>query len=148
MKYITSLLIFAFVQLQGFSQELQPQDYQWHNRVLLVFAPTANHEAYQEQLTMLLADHSGLEERDVVVFRIFPTKAASPKGGRLSDREIKGLREKYQISEDEFWVILIGKDGSTKLSRSEPLANQELFNVIDAMPMRKQEMADQDHRED
>jgi hypothetical protein len=38
-----------------------------------------------------------------------------------------------------FTVHLVGKDGGVKLRREGPLALDELFAVIDAMPMRREE---------
>jgi hypothetical protein len=39
-----------------------------------------------------------------------------------------------------FEVLLIGKDGGVKLRQQEPVGTDVLFAVIDAMPMRRQEM--------
>lgn len=147
MKALTSFWIFMLIWIHSFSQEL-PQDYQWESRVLLVFAPTSEHEVFQEQVAAWEAEQAGLEERDLLVFKVLTTSGTNPFGVRLDEEVVESLRDKYQITEDQFWLILIGKDGSTKLSRSESISNQELFAIIDGMPMRKQEMADQDHRDD
>ena len=37
-------------------------------------------------------------------------------------------------------MILIGKDGGEKQRWSEPVEPQEFFQIIDAMPMRQDEM--------
>ena len=39
-----------------------------------------------------------------------------------------------------FSVVLIGKDAQEKLRRTSPLAPNELFAIVDAMPMRQAEM--------
>jgi hypothetical protein len=36
--------------------------------------------------------------------------------------------------------VLIGKDGGEKLRRTTPLSPEELFAIVDAMPMRRAEM--------
>ncbi|RYG45300.1 DUF4174 domain-containing protein [bacterium] len=49
-------------------------------------------------------------------------------------------RARLQLPEG-FSVALIGKDGGVKLRRTEPIDSKELFGIIDAMPMRQEEMA-------
>jgi hypothetical protein len=39
-----------------------------------------------------------------------------------------------------FLVVLIGKDGKEKLRSGVPMPPQELFAIVDAMPMRRAEM--------
>ena len=48
------------------------------------------------------------------------------------------LRQKYQPK--GFEVLLLGKDGLIKTRQSTPVTAEELFRVIDAMPMRAREM--------
>ena len=62
-----------------------------------------------------MAEFAGLLERDLVVLTTF--------------------------DDSPFRITLIGKDGGRKLSRSKPVAVQELFGLIDSMPMRQAEMA-------
>ena len=49
------------------------------------------------------------------------------------------LFEKYSEN-GQFEVILIGLDGGVKLRKSELLSSEELFTVIDGMPMRRAEI--------
>jgi len=102
--------------------------YRWANRPVLLFAPSERDEAYLLQMKILHADKGGLAERDILV---------------LSDISALGrgqLRDTLQI--DGFEVILIGKDGGVKLRAKTPISIQELFSLIDAMPMRRQELRD------
>ena len=50
------------------------------------------------------------------------------------------LHRRFHAPAGEFRVMLIGKDGHTAIERSNPIGNRELFGLIDAMPMRRQEM--------
>lgn len=52
----------------------------------------------------------------------------------------------FRIPPDLFTVMLIGKDGGIKLSQTSPVTNTELFELIDAMPMRRQEMRERADR--
>jgi hypothetical protein len=44
------------------------------------------------------------------------------------------------VSRGEFAVILMGKDGGIKLRRQSQTKLTDIFALIDAMPMRREEM--------
>lgn len=46
----------------------------------------------------------------------------------------------YNIDANDFSVILLGKDGGEKLRKKSFVSAAELFSLIDAMPMRQQEI--------
>ena len=50
------------------------------------------------------------------------------------------LRERYAVPEGAFAVVLIGKDGGEKERYDKPVQPDVLYEVIDAMPMRRREM--------
>jgi hypothetical protein len=45
------------------------------------------------------------------------------------------LHQKYGVPNHTFQVSLIGKDGHTAANWSMPVTSEELFSIIDAMPM-------------
>ena len=62
------------------------------------------------------------------------------------DAAAAGLKERdleviTQTSAPGFRVRLVGKDGGVKLDRSTPMTIDELFTIIDAMPMRQDEVS-------
>jgi Domain of unknown function (DUF4174) len=50
------------------------------------------------------------------------------------------LRQKFNINDNDFRLILVGKDGGAKRQDSEVVQATTIFREIDAMPMRQQEM--------
>jgi len=101
----------------------------WNNRVLLLFAPSTNNDQIIQQKQMLDSHSAGLEERDLKVFEI--------TGSSQADEQLRG---RFHVKADSFAVVLVGKDGSQKLKRSQPTDPEEVFKLIDSMPMRKEEM--------
>jgi len=101
----------------------------WHNRVLLVFAPSEDDHRQREQHSIFIGHEAGFDERDLQVFTLIGEGA-----------EVSRLREKLHIAGQGFVVVLIGKDGGVKLRKSEPVSAEQLFRTIDSMPMRKQEI--------
>jgi hypothetical protein len=83
-------------------------------RVLVISAPSPTDDAYRAQAALLLPAWAGLLERDFTV--------------------------ETRLNAKTFSVVLIGKDGGEKLRRPTPLAPDELFALVDAMPMRRAEM--------
>ena len=98
-----------------------------HRRVLL-FAPTAKNPHLLKQQTILQSNEAGMKERDLV----FSSIIYSP--------DKKSSFNRYNVSATAFTFILIGKDGTEKLRRSSPVFLDELYQLIDGMPMRKIEM--------
>jgi Domain of unknown function (DUF4174) len=122
------------------AQNAHLKNYVWHKRVLLVFAPDAQNEAFKQQNLAIKEGKKGFEDRDLVVITIFNASGLDEKNKLLNRETAISLRKKYKVLDDEFKVILIGKDGGAKKTATLPMSNQQLFNLIDAMPMRKDEM--------
>ena len=101
-------------------------EYRWRNRLILLFAASAEDPAYTEQRDVLEAVTEGLLERHVVVLSDTDPEAAG------------ALRTRFKPQ--GFEVLLIGKDGGVKLRQRQPVAAETLFATIDAMPMRRREM--------
>lgn len=87
--------------------------YRWRQRVLVLSAPDAQDARLVAMRRGLRAQACGVAERDLVVLEIV--------GGA------------------GFVVRLVGKDGGDKLRREAPVPVEEIFTLIDAMPMRQDE---------
>lgn len=132
---------------------IQLTDHQWSQRVLIVFASKS--DVVERQLNDMEQESQAFAQRDLVVYIVPSQREASitqmkpsPTGAwvranvRLDPRPKRSM---YNIPEDAFGVVLIGKDGGTKLTTNdERLTNTRLFSTIDAMPMRQREMKSQD----
>jgi hypothetical protein len=59
---------------------------------------------------------------------------------RLSSGQGFSLRKNFSVPLGQLMSILVGKDGGVKFRQDRILELKEIFRVIDAMPMRQQEM--------
>jgi hypothetical protein len=111
--------------------------YKWKKRPLLVFAPSPDDGRIAEQRGRL--DSTALADRDMVVVVVAgdSVQASPGPGPGLTAAE---LRRRYDVGSGEFRTILVGKDGGVKRSSPRPLSRNAVFGLIDAMPMRRQEM--------
>jgi len=113
------------------------EDLQWQNRVILVFTNLDNREIYEK----FQAQQVEIEMRDICYF-LFGKDVLTNHVKMLEQTTVRELKSKYQPSENEIMVVLVGKDGSEKY-RKTYLDFEEIYRIIDAMPMRQQEMAAQ-----
>ncbi len=116
--------------------------YKWHNRPLLIFAPSAKAQDFGRQKAIVAANQPGFRERDMVVIYVTGDNVSTDLG-QGPGRSALALRTAYGIDNDQFRAILIGKDGGAKLWSSKPVSAARLFGLIDSMPMRQQEMHQQ-----
>jgi len=114
--------------------------YQWKNRLLLIFAPSENSAAYQQQRQLLQGQQAGLNERDLLIFELLAQGTSHVNGQNIDAEEVAKIRNYFKVSAKDFRVVLVGKDGTAKRYDKSPVSPTAIFTTIDAMPMRRQEM--------
>lgn len=112
----------------------------WQNRVLLVFAPSVDNRTYQQQMQLLQEQKSGLTDRDLVLVQVLATDKSYANGQPIDESSAAKLRNRFGVDKENFRVILVGKDGGVKRQDTKPVQATAIFEQIDAMPMRQQEM--------
>jgi NADH dehydrogenase [ubiquinone] 1 alpha subcomplex assembly factor 1 len=114
--------------------------YRWQKRPLLIFAKSESSPPLQQQLAAVEATRDLFEERDMVLIVVLAAGPSQAGDGPLSENDGDRLREAYGVREDTFAVRLVGKDGGVKRQADEIVPMEELYDLIDSMPMRQQEM--------
>ena len=120
---------------------MEPLDsYRWQNRVLVMFARSGDPQL-QVQRDELLPVQEQLDDRDLVVFAVIDGKRIEPVYGRApADDQAALLQAVFDLPADAaFTALLVGKDGGVKWQANRPARQGELFGLIDAMPMRRNE---------
>lgn len=112
--------------------------YQWKNRIILLKDANLDSDWLQAQLKRLKSSAQELLEREVVMFLV------NEKGvydGMLTKTELHAdsIIAKYRLADFE-GLVLIGKDGGTKLREEFIVHTSEIIELIDSMPMRTMEM--------
>ncbi len=113
------------------------KQYQWKNRILLIFSPTLDNDKLLTQQKLFAPEKAAWDERSV---KLFTVTQHDWKQSPFSQNEQKRLRGQFKIDDDAFSIILIGKDGGEKFRSSTVVASSKIINMIDSMPMRRQEM--------
>ena len=116
----------------------------WKNRILVVKTSDSASEKYQEQIKEFRNADEELKDRKFVLYIMTGDDFESID---YANRELihAGKTEGKQIGktlhdQENFEVILIGLDGGVKLQQTEVLRKEALFKIVDAMPMRRNEL--------
>ena len=86
---------------------------------------------------------AGLVERDLRVVRLQPDAPITIDGAAVEFPEAAKIYRYFGIDDDQFAVLLIGKDGGVKMQADQPPPIETVFDLIDSMPMRQLEMQQQ-----
>lgn len=140
MQYPLITISFILVMMTSCqAQKNTLKTHQWQNRLLMVIASDTTNASYQKQITHLTKNKKDLIERKLLIYKVFPNKHM--KG--LENNEMvssKDLYTKYNSKSQSFKVVLIGLDGGIKLKQSAIISIEKLNGIIDAMPMRINEL--------
>ena len=107
---------------------------QYHDRVLLVFAPSLHDARLARQQAIMAGAALDAAARDLIFVQV----AGDAVIGARDDAT--RLRRHYKVSRPDYRTLLIGKDGNVALSAPGPIERAQLIGAIDAMPMRREEM--------
>ena len=137
---ITSLSFIIFINCSGNNVKLDLKSFEWENRVLIV---SGNGSKYQNQFDNLEGNKNEYTERDMVVILINKDESKISYDGlnvlnKLDYESTFSIRKRFNF--DNFNLILIGKDGGVKYNNNEPVKINKIFEIIDKMPMRMQEI--------
>lgn len=135
-KYIL-LLPIVLIGLHMNAQTLSK--HQWKNRLLIICDNSEDRSKMIEQLDILQADTTGLQDRNLLVYQY--SDLGYQLGLQNPEDCTPGSPEAFKKYCDtrNFSVHLIGLDGGTKLSTNTPISLETLFTMIDGMPMRRAE---------
>lgn len=120
--------------------EFNLSDYQWQNRVMLIFAPAEQSSAYQQQRQQWQSHTEDSRDRDLKLVEVLGTGGSQADGSPITAASAERLRQQFGVTQEDFAVILVGKDGTEKQRESSPVDPTVFFRTIDTMPMRQQEI--------
>jgi hypothetical protein len=121
------------------------RDYRWKNRVLLLFTPSREEKMYEGFRRVWDARGDEVSDRDLLLVEVVEEGESRVGNNLLTESSAANLQKEFQEALGATVFILIGKDGTQKL-RKASVQLDGLFELIDAMPMRRREMEQQRSR--
>lgn len=134
------MTLFIFLSISTFMEAQNLKEHVWKDRVILIFTPDEQQADFNKQVIAFNAVEEELKDRDLVLYQIELNGGKDNRGNWLSEQTARQWRNNWNISSDEFKLILIGKDGGRKMIKSEFTEPKVIFDLIDSMPMRRAEM--------
>ena len=119
------------------------ESHKWEKRILIFSASSPTNIGYKRQEQLMSKSKKGMKERDLIIYKLYDDHWLDPKGNPLIKGQAEAIRTSYDIPSGQFMVVLIGKDGSVKMRKDDIVSTQEIFTLIDSMPLRKQEIREQ-----
>ena len=120
------------------------RNFEWKNRVLVI---GGSESKFQNQYDYLKVNKNEFTDRDMVVILINKDGSKISYDGlknfkKLDYESASFIRKRFNFK--DFRLILIGKDGGVKYRTNEPVKINKIFELIDKMPMRVQEIKESD----
>lgn len=115
------------------------QSERWQTRPLIVIAPDASDATLRQfqQDLMKPANREAFVERDMVLYTVVDG-VGQRNGQALDPQATSALLNTLGIEPDgPTRLLLVGKDGGTKIDQRAPLDPRAIFATIDKMPMRQ-----------
>ncbi len=135
-----TILILLMILAPKNTMPMDFDQFQWKKRLLFLFAPDASHPIFRNLNSEIKKQKAEVEDRDLVVFEVLE-KGPSRMGRTQLDRQVAdSMRNRFKAPQQKFTLILVGKDGGVKMRRHDPANLKEVFELIDSMPMRQNEM--------
>ena len=119
------LLSFIAIMIPKELHGIELNDYLWKNRIILTFADDEDHPDLIKLKAEMKENECGILNRDLLHFHF----SNDGKTGNLTTKNDQSYR-----------ILLIGKDGGIKYESKRSISLIQLFELIDSMPMRKNEM--------
>ena len=135
---MTRLLTLMLLFTSSFAMSYPMNSNYWAHRSVLFFAPQQD-SAVEQFLADEMRYRCQIKERDLMVM-VMTTEQALGQREQVGSHGVLYLRDKYKVEENKHIAVLIGKDGQEKHRWGAKTNWQEIFAIIDEMPMRKQEM--------
>lgn len=142
MHKVILTLIISFISIGMNSQHLDR--FLWQKRVIIVKSQEGLSTKNQALLSTFSTSADEMKERKIVLYQIISDDYT------LIDYKYPDRKEVGNIPEGEierlfnlqhpFEFLLVGLDGGIKLRQTEIPIKEDIFNLIDAMPMRKAEI--------
>ncbi|GAA0733656.1 hypothetical protein GCM10009430_48010 [Aquimarina litoralis] len=134
------ILFLLFIPRLSYTQDLT--EHRWQDRLIIISADSYQHPKLLEQVNEFQNKTKELADRKLIIYQITPTSYIKGIENNQPTRD-NTLYKKYNSSQESFKFMLIGLDGGRRLQSNKVISAAQIFDQIDQMPMRRQELRNQ-----
>jgi hypothetical protein len=129
---LAAALLFTFINpvIAMSLQDALLKDHLWKNRVIITFSSSLREPKLLALQKQIVEKICAFTDRNLVHIDLLQGSA-----------DFDEMSQQFAVSSSEFQLLLLGKDGGVKL-RSSTASLEDIFSLIDTMPMRRSEMRD------
>lgn len=135
-RWLLGLLLFWCSSAFAFDAD----DYLWQSRLLLIAASSPDDPEVVNLRDVLGLRSDAVIDRDLVVIQLYETGPGMIDDELIPNEESRHIRMHYGLVPGEKSLVLVGKDGEVKRRSPLTIDLASVFEQIDAMPMRRQEI--------
>ena len=106
------------------------KDHLWKNRVIITFSASVKEPERLALQKQMEEKACAFTDRNLVHIDLLQ-----------GSEDFDEMSQQFAVSSSGFQLLLLGKDGGVKL-RSSSASLEDIFSLIDTMPMRRSEMRD------
>jgi hypothetical protein len=139
MKYRFTLLVLFCLSMTQFSNGQHFTDYRWKSRLIVIKTTSKKDSLASQQLNRFKNLSKEIIERKLILFQV-TNDSMTRYDEFITEVTIQKQRGKRAYKIARFEVLLIGLDGGIKSRFKEPVNAQQIFSIIDAMPMRQSQV--------
>ena len=140
---IYAIALFILLSVSGnqdaMSIVMDFDQFKWKYRLLFLFSSERNDPFFRELKGEISDRKNEVDDRDLLVFEILESGPSTMNTTQMDPQTAASLRKHFDLTQNTFALILLGKDGGIKLKRNDRVKLDEIFTLIDSMPMRKDE---------
>ncbi|SHG99623.1 DUF4174 domain-containing protein [Winogradskyella jejuensis] len=129
MKYVVLTLLFSSCL---FAQDTNA--HLWKERVIIISGNEAARDTIDAQFHRFESQLKELRDRKLVIYRCINKFCV------YYDSKSKPKMFNREETSENFSISLFGLDGGKKFSSTEVIESNVIFNLVDSMPMRRQEL--------
>lgn len=115
--------------------------YLFDTRPVILFTSSSSHPKFIQQLSAFAQFECEFFKRDLEILTVVSNGASVIDGATLSNEDVSFLKDELEVGPYTELLVLVGKDGRVKLRAHMPLSARDLLRLVDAMPMRRIEVA-------
>ncbi len=138
MKNISLIAYFLLIQSILMAQPFS--EHRWQNRLVLILVDSPEDSLALKQLKEFQDAEEELLEYKLKIYLVAPEKCQMVLPSSKSEKSNpKTAYDRYATPNVPFEVILIGLDGGIKMRKNKVVPRQEIYALIDGMPIRRAE---------
>jgi len=124
------------------TRSIKLSEFGWEKRIIVLYATDDENESYKTQISRVSESKKDFEDRNLITISIFKNSENGSINNEPIDKDsTQAIIDRFDLNEEKRNVaILVGYDGGEKERYELPVELENIYALIDTMPIRQMEM--------